>query len=390
MYRLLVAVALLLVAVGLRAPIVAASPLLHEIQRSLTLSSAEAGLLTTLPVLCFGAFSPLAPLLARRWSMELVIFGSTVVLLAAIALRLVPSTLLLFGGTLVAGIAIAIGNVLLPALIKRDFPKNSGKMTAAYVTALTLGAALPAGLTVPLERAAGLDWRAALALWGFVPALALLMWIPQLRAGHRIAATTYRIPLRALLRDHVAWYVTAFMGFQSLGFYTTTAWLPTLFVSHGMDARSAGWLLLIANRNGAESDARAYLDLNGSHDKLAPYMSLLGALAARRAGHEVEARVFLDEAIANLDPSAWPAPVLRYLRRGVPPQSVLDAAHTDLQKTEAHVFIGLSLFQSGDSHGAVAHLRWVRDRGVTHSIANDLARETLKKIDDLPPLPIQP
>ena len=247
MYRLAVAVALLLVAVGLRAPIVAASPLLHEIQARLDLSSAEAGLLTTLPVLCFGAFSPLAPLLARRWSMELVIFGSTIVLIAAIALRLVPSTLLLFGGTLLAGIAIAVGNVLLPALIKRDFPKNSGTMTAGYVTALTLGAALPAGLTVPLERAAGLDWRTALAMWGLFPVLALVMWIPQLRSGHRVAATAHRVPLRALLREPVAWYVTAFMGFQSLGFYTTTAWLPTLFVSHGIDARSAGWLLSIAN-----------------------------------------------------------------------------------------------------------------------------------------------
>jgi CP family cyanate transporter-like MFS transporter len=148
---------------------------------------------------------------------------------------------------LLAGIAIAIGNVLLPALIKRDFPKNGGTMTGAYVTALTLGSALPAGFTVPLERAAGLDWRGALAIWGVVPVLALIAWIPQLRAGHRIADTAPRVPLRALLRDPIAWYVTAFMGLQSLGFYTTTAWLPSLFVSHGMDARNAGLLLSIAN-----------------------------------------------------------------------------------------------------------------------------------------------
>jgi CP family cyanate transporter-like MFS transporter len=235
------------VAVGLRAPIIAAAPLLHEIQRSLDLTSAQAGLLTTLPVLCFGAFSPLAPLLARRWSMELLIFGSSAVLLVGIGMRLVPSTPLLFCGMLLAGIAIAIGNVLLPALIKRDFPKNSGTMTGAYVTALTLGAALPAGFTVPIERAAGLDWRGALAIWGVFPLLALIAWLPQLRAGHRIADAAPRVPLRALLRDPIAWYVTAFMGLQSLGFYTTTAWLPSLFVSHGMDPRYAGWLLSIAN-----------------------------------------------------------------------------------------------------------------------------------------------
>ncbi len=237
-------------AVGLRAPIIAASPLLHEIQSNLGISSAEAGLLTTLPVLCFGACSPLAPLLARRWSMELLIFVSLIVLLAAIGLRIVPSTALLYGGTLLAGIAIAIGNVLLPALIKRDFPQHNGAMTGAYVTALTLGAALPAGMTVPLERAAGLDWRSALAMWGAVPLVALVAWIPQLRAGHRIADTAPRIALRALLRDPVAWYVTAFMGLQSLGFYTMTAWLPTLFVSHGMDPRNAGWLLSLANTVG--------------------------------------------------------------------------------------------------------------------------------------------
>jgi len=207
-------------------------------------------LLTTLPVLCFGAFSPLAPLFARRWSMELIVFCSTIALLAAIALRFVPSTPLLYCGMLLAGIAIAIGNVLLPAIIKRDFPKNSATMTGAYVTALTVGAALSAGLTVPLERAAGLDWRGALAMWGIVPLLALVVWIPQLRSGHRIADTASRISLRALLRDRVAWYVTAFMGLQSLGFYTTTAWLPTLFVSHGMDPRSAGWLLSLANTIG--------------------------------------------------------------------------------------------------------------------------------------------
>ena len=234
-------------AVGLRAPIIAAAPLLHEIQASLGLTSAQAGLLTTLPVLCFGAFSPLAPLLARRYSMELLIFAATLVLIVAIGLRLVPFTPLLYGGMLLAGIAIAIGNVLLPALIKRDFPKNSGSMTSAYVTALTLGAALPAGLTVPIERAAGLDWRGALAMWGAVPLLGLAAWLPQLRAGHRIADAAPRVPLRQLLHDPVAWYVTAFMGLQSIGFYTTTAWLPALFVSHGMDPRNAGWLLSIAN-----------------------------------------------------------------------------------------------------------------------------------------------
>jgi len=245
--RATVTAGILLVAVNLRAAVVAISPLLHEIQRSLHLSSAEAGLLTTLPVACFGLFGAVGPALARRWSLEAVIFGSTVVLVAAIVLRLIPDPIALFGGTLIAGIAISIGNVLLPGMLKREYPHDNGTMTAAYVTALSGGATLAAGLTVPIEHAAGLDWRGALAMWGILPALAAIVWIPQLRSAHQPLPGDRAVPLRRLARDRVAWFVTAFMAVQSLAFYTTTAWLPTLFVSHGLAAGAAGLELAISN-----------------------------------------------------------------------------------------------------------------------------------------------
>jgi tetratricopeptide (TPR) repeat protein len=144
---------------------------------------------------------------------------------------------------------------------------------------------------------------------------------------------------------------------------------------------SRGWLLYITGLPGAESDARTYLDLKGERDPFAPYMAILGALAARRAGHEAEARVFLDGALADHSTGPWPAPVLRYLRRIEPAKSLLESARTDTQKTEARVFLGVDLLQSGDRKAAFEHLRWVRDQGVKHSIATDLARETLRRME---------
>jgi CP family cyanate transporter-like MFS transporter len=244
--RALVAAGLLLIAVNLRAAVVAISPLLGEIQHALGLANWQAGLLTTLPVACFGVFGALGPALARRWNLEVALFGSTLLLVAAFALRLIPTTFALFGGTLIAGIAISIGNVLLPALLKRDFPHDKGGMTAAYVVALSGGATLAAGLTVPIQHATGFDWRVTLALWGVFPLIAAIVWIPQLRHPHVEPAGRAVVALRSLLRDKLAWNVTLFMGLQSLGFYTTTAWFPAYFVRHGMSPSAAGWLLSLS------------------------------------------------------------------------------------------------------------------------------------------------
>jgi CP family cyanate transporter-like MFS transporter len=245
-YRAVVALGILLLALNLRAAVVAISPLLHQIQADLGLSGGEAGLLTTLPVACFGLFSPLAPVLARRYGIEWTLFGAILTIVLAFALRLAPATAALYAGTLIAGIAIAIGNVLVPVLIRRDFPLKRGAMTAAYVTALTLGPSLAAGLTIPLQRHFGLDWRAALFMWVAIPIVTLLVWLPQLRTVHRVDDAPH-VSMRALARSPLAWYVTLFMGLQSIGFYTTVAWLPSFFIAHGVEAAAAGGLLSLAN-----------------------------------------------------------------------------------------------------------------------------------------------
>ncbi|WP_214365330.1 CynX/NimT family MFS transporter [Pseudonocardia sp. H11422] len=240
-----VGVTIVLVACNLRPGVVAVSPLLEEIRAAAGLSATAAGVLTALPVLCFGLLAPVAPRLARRFGIERALLGALLTLCAGIALRVIDSTAALFAGTVLVGGAIAIGNVLLPGLIKRDFAHRAGLMTGLYTMAISAGGALAAGLTVPVARAAGLDWRGALGMWGLFAGAAIMVWLTQLRRDdHRIVNGG---DITGLWRDPVAWQVTAFMGLQSLSFYASGAWLPTLFVERGADPSTAGWMLSLAS-----------------------------------------------------------------------------------------------------------------------------------------------
>jgi CP family cyanate transporter-like MFS transporter len=239
-------VAIVLVAANLRPAVVGVAPLLSEIQASEGLSGAGAGVLTALPVLCFGLLAPAAPRLARRFGIERALLGALVVLCAGFLVRTGSSVAALFAGTALVGAGIAIGNVLLPGLVKRDFAHRTGLMTGMYTMAISAGGALAAGITVPVARAAGLDWRAALGAWGLFAVVAVLFWLQQLRrVDRRTGAGGARVV--GLHRDPMAWQVTAFMGLQSLGFYAAAAWLPAVFVDRGFDPAAAGWLLSLAS-----------------------------------------------------------------------------------------------------------------------------------------------
>jgi tetratricopeptide (TPR) repeat protein len=141
-----------------------------------------------------------------------------------------------------------------------------------------------------------------------------------------------------------------------------------------------GWSRFCGDTAGAETDARAYLDLKGWCDRLSPYMALLGILGSRRAGNEAEARALLDDAISKTSPGTWPLPVLRYLRREISATALLNEASTETQKTEAHAFIAVDLLQTGNRKGALEHLQWVREHGAHQSIATDLAKATLARV----------
>lgn len=247
--------ALLLAALNLRPAVVAISPLLGEIRADTGLGAAGAGLLTTLPVLCFGLLAPAAPALARRWGLERALLVSLVLLCAGFAIRLVPETWGLFAGTLVAGGAIGVGNVLLPALIKRDFADRVGLVTALYSMTLAGGAALAAGLTLPVASAAGLDWRGALASWGVLAVLAVVVWVPRTLRRDPVGTLAVRAApapagSRSVWSSPLAWAVTVVMGMQSLSFYAVSAWLPEIVVGLGGTPEAGGWLLALSNLAG--------------------------------------------------------------------------------------------------------------------------------------------
>ncbi|NIH67385.1 CynX/NimT family MFS transporter [Modestobacter marinus] len=246
---LLLVTAIVVVALNQRPAVVAVAPLLGELRADTGLSSALAGLLTALPVLCFGAFAPLAPRLARRIGLETAVAASLVLLAAGIALRLLPPVALLYAGSLVAGAAIAIANVLMPAYVKREFTRP-GAVMGAYSASLNVGAAAAAGLTVPIGAALGAEWRVALASWLVLAVAALALWLPV--AGVRGTRTT---PPEAsswsLLRQPLARQVTAYLGLQSVQFYSFAAWLPTLLADAGVPVREGGLLLAASNVTGA-------------------------------------------------------------------------------------------------------------------------------------------
>jgi MFS transporter, CP family, cyanate transporter len=240
-----IGVAIVLVAANLRPAVVGVSPLLAQIQASERLSATAAGILTALPVLCFGLLAPAAPLLSRRVGIERALLAALVLLIAGFLVRSSGPLAALFAGTVVIGSAIAIGNVLLPSLIKRDFAHRTGLMTGLYTMAISGGGALAAGVTMPVAQAAGLGWHAALAWWALFALVALLCWLPNVRRAPR-PARVGATRVGGLWRDALAWQVTVYMGLQSLGYFAVAAWLPALLVDRGYDPVVAGWLLSLS------------------------------------------------------------------------------------------------------------------------------------------------
>ena len=245
---MLLAVGMVLLACNLRPAAAGVGPLLGRIQADNGLSGFAAGVLATLPVLCFGALAPLAPALTRRLGERTTVPVALALLLLGLIVRLVPGVGFLYIGTALAGAAIAVGNVLLPVLVRGNFPDRVGLLTGMYTTALVGFAALAAGVSVPVANAFGGGWRPGLAIWAIPCAIALGVWAPQLRRRQRAAgpARDQVAGARALLRDRVAWSVTLFFAVQSAGFYATLAWLPSVFHSHGMSTTKSGLLLSLS------------------------------------------------------------------------------------------------------------------------------------------------
>ena len=243
--RLLLGASLVLIAFNLRPVFSSASALLPEIRDQFDLSATAASLLTTLPVLCLGLFSPLAPKLARQIGTERTLLAIIFLLALGTAMRGLSSMPLLFLGTALAGACIAVGNVLLPGLVKRDFPDKAALVTGWYTMALCAGAAGAAGLTIPMQEAFGGSVNGALAVWA-VPALVVgILWFPQVLATRKRARGDSYV-VRGMWRDRTAWHVTLFMGLQSALAYCVFGWLVPILRARGLDGVTAGAIVSVS------------------------------------------------------------------------------------------------------------------------------------------------
>jgi len=280
---------IIVLAINMRAAITSLPPIFPELHGALHLSAASQSVLAAIPVLCFGLFSGIAAPLSRAFGEERVLGVALVLLAAGLVLRGAAPSALLLPGTVVAGSAIALMNVLLPSLVKRRRPERAGLLIGLYLMSLSAGAIVASLIAVPVYQAAGgsAAVRLSLGMWALPALIAAAVWLPQLRyrtepglvepavaepaaaepvAGEAGAARSGAGGSEAggsqagggagrrrsvLARTPLAWQVTAFMGLQSLTYYATLSWFPTIFRDRGLSAVHAGTLLAVMNLGNA-------------------------------------------------------------------------------------------------------------------------------------------
>lgn len=238
----LLAVALFLAALNLRPAIASVSPLLDVIRSQVHLNRTIAGLLTTIPTLCIGVGAFLVPPLAARVGAERALTVALVLIGVATAARMWAGQVsILFLTTLVAGAGIAVGQTLLPGLVRRHFPEHPMLITSLYSLGITLGAAIPAAVAAPLRDASG-SWEFALAFWSVFAVAAVAVLAPIARSSAPLARGGLVSPPWRSVR---AWEIALLFGGESGSYYVVLAWLAPLYEDHGWSPTRAGLLLTL-------------------------------------------------------------------------------------------------------------------------------------------------
>ncbi|MEV4274575.1 MFS transporter [Actinoplanes xinjiangensis] len=275
MKRLLPAVSaaatVFLVALCLRPAITAVGPLLPQISADVGLGEAAQGLLGALPLLAFAFVSPQVHRLSGRFGMERAVLLALLVLAAGSVARSYTGTAGLWAGTAVIGCAIAVGNVLVPAIVKRDYAANVSRATGFYTAFITVAASTASAVAVPVADA--VDWRLSLALWAIPTLVVAAVWAPRAKP-EPVADVSVPGAGAPVWRQPRAWLITAFMGLQSTCFYVLVTWLPTIEISHGVSERTAGLHLFLFQGMGIVGGLAVPLLLRD------PATRALGAIAA--------------------------------------------------------------------------------------------------------------
>ncbi|WP_322050578.1 CynX/NimT family MFS transporter [Paraburkholderia bannensis] len=237
---------IVLIGANLRAPITALGPVLSDIQSELALGDTTASLLSALPLLIFALLSLVAPAFGRAFGLERSLGIALVGILIGTIVRSCPFAGGIWVGTLLLSCGIAIGNVLLPGLVKRAFPDHATLYIGVYAAAMASTAGISAGLAAPVAEFPGSNWRIAIALGVVITAAALLIWLPQMRYKHVSGATHGNASSAASPWRHpIGWQVSSFFAFQSFVFYSLVTWYAAMGQTHGESATSSGFDLLL-------------------------------------------------------------------------------------------------------------------------------------------------
>ena len=243
--------AIVFIASTLRAPLTSVGPVVDEIKQVMEINNSVAGILTTIPLIIFAIVSPFVSKVTARLTMSRTIFYSTMLLIVALYLRIAGDFTLFLIGTLILGVAIAFGNVVLPSYVKWYFPMQIGLATGIYSGTMNFTAGLGGGLSFPLSEITPLGFRLSLSFWILFAIIAIILWIPKARKGVQLEKATAiadqqdRPQKVAITKSKLAWMVALTMGFQSMVFYTVVAWVPSILVDRGLDPSTAGYLLML-------------------------------------------------------------------------------------------------------------------------------------------------
>lgn len=242
--NILLILAILFLAANLRGPMTSIAPLFGFIQADFQLSDATVGLLTSLPLLVLAVLSSLCAPLARKFGLERMLFIAIFAITLGIFIRSSGSLAMLYLGTACIGVGIASGNVLLPALVKRDFPQHIAKLTSAYALTMGIAAALVSALMVPLSYYFSGSWLSALSFANVIALPALLLWVLQLKGKNKqtVNHESSRELRKPIWRYALSWQVAFFFACNSAAYYTLISWLPAILTSQDYSSSHAGHL----------------------------------------------------------------------------------------------------------------------------------------------------
>lgn len=232
--KLRVGFPIFLASINMRAGFVLIGPLIPILKDHFNLTTNQISLLAAIPLICFAGSSLIMGYVSRLGSSNKIITWALTVLSIALVARAFTGEIGLFLFSFALGVAIAVMNYEIPAWVKEHAPNDSGFMTGIYVTIMGVFAAISVAISVPLAESSSLSWRMAMVPWMVLAILSALYWKMKMKStGEVVLNKTPHFWSSKAFRNPIAWALVLFFGFESMAFYATATWFPTLLTTKG-------------------------------------------------------------------------------------------------------------------------------------------------------------